>query len=96
MSMTAPKLENSALASAMVVAPTAMTEGVQAGEKSKPSVWSFPAAATVVTPEETSLAAASLTAAENVPPKLREATEGRPLRLAAPATQSIPEILSGA
>lgn len=94
MSITAPKLEKGALASWMLVAPTAMTEGVQAGEKSKASLWSFPAAATVVTPEETRLAAASFTAAENAPPKLMEATEGRPLRLAAPATQSIPEMLS--
>ena len=95
MSTTGPKLEKEALASVILVAPTAMTEGVQAGEKSDASLWSFPAAATVVTPEETRLAAASLTAAEYAPPKLMEATEGRPLRLAAAATQSIPEMLSG-
>ena len=72
-----------------------ITEGVQAGEVSEASVLPFPAATTVVTPEETRLAAASLTGGIQSPAKLMEATEGRPLLLAAPATQSIAEILSG-
>ena len=95
MSMTAPKLENSDLESLTLVAPTVMTEGVQAGEILAASIPSFPAETTVVTPEETRLAAALLRAAEKSPPKLIEATEGQPLRLAAPVTQSIPEMLSG-
>ena len=95
MSTTAPKLENPALASAIVVAPTVITEGVLAGEVLAASTLLFPAATTVVTPEETRLAAASLTAAEKLPPMLMETIEGRPLRLAAPTTQSIPEMLFG-
>ena len=95
MSTTGPKLEKSALASPMLVAPTVMTEGAEAGEVVLASARSFPAATTVVTPEATRLVAASLTAIEISPPTLMEATEGRPLFLAAPATQSIPEMLSG-
>ena len=94
MSTTAPQLEKPALASAMVEAPTVITVGVLAGEDLAASSLSFPAATTVVTPEATRLAAAALTASTTSPPKLKEATEGRPLALAAPETQSIPEMLS--
>ena len=95
MSTTEPKLEKSALASAMVEAPTVMAEGVLAGELLAASSSSFPAATTVVTPDETRLAAASLTEEIKPPPKLMEATEGRPLLRAVLATQSSPEMLSG-
>jgi len=96
MSTIEPKLEKSALPSAIFDAATVMTEGSLAGESLAASSSSFPAEATVVTPEATSLAAAALTEATKSPPKLMEATEGRPLLLAAVATQSIPEMLSGA
>lgn len=79
----------------MVDAATVMTEGVLAGEELAASSLLFPAETTVVTPEETRLAAAVLTESTVSPPKLKEATEGRPLVLATPATQSIPEMLSG-
>ena len=72
-----------------------MTDGVLAGEKSAASALLFPAATTVVTPDETRLAAASLTEEIKPPPKLMEAMEGRPLLWAALATQSNPEMLSG-
>ena len=72
-----------------------MTEGALAGEKLSALEPLFPAATTVVTPKETRLAAASLMAAETGPVKLMEATEGRPLCLAAPAIQSIAEMLRG-
>ena len=70
-----------------------MTDGVLAGEKLAASVSKLTAATTVVTPEETRLAAAVLTETTKLPPRLREATDGRPLLLAALATQFIPEML---
>ena len=95
MSTTGPQLEKEAFSSVRVEAPTVIAEGVLAGLEPPASIKPFPAATTVVTPEETRLAVASLTEAMNLPIKLMEATEGRPLLLAAPATQSIPEMLSG-
>ena len=72
-----------------------MTEGVLAGEELAALTLLFPAATTVVTPEETRFAAAVLTEEMKPPPKLKEAIEGRPLLRAALATQFIPEMLSG-
>jgi len=72
-----------------------MTEGVLPGETSPALSSLFPAATTVVTPEATRLVTASLAAAIAGPAMLTEATEGQPLALAATATQSIPEMLSG-
>ena len=74
MSTTLPKLEYSAMASVLSVAPTVQTVGSEAGEEDSASVASLPAATARKVPEETTAAAASLTAEDLEPPRDRLAT----------------------
>jgi len=55
MSTTGPQLEKEAFSSVRVEAPTVIAEGVLAGLEPPASIKPFPAATTVVTPEETRL-----------------------------------------
>jgi hypothetical protein len=68
-STSEPKLLNDANSSASVVAPTAQTDGSEAGEDVDASAPSFPAATARKYPADTIAAAAALTASEVVPPK---------------------------
>jgi len=66
------------LASKLVVDPTVMALGTNAGEKSHASALEFPPATTTVTPEFTATSTASTIACWlPLPPKLIDATAGR-------------------
>lgn len=69
----------------LVVAPTVMALGVDAGEKLHALRLSFPAATTIVTPANTAFATAVFTLVDWPPPSDMLATAGRS---ELPATQS--------
>lgn len=72
----APKLENDARASVVVVAPTVIAFAARAGEELHASALLFPAATAIGTPELDRLFTAVSSALEMPPPRLMLATAG--------------------
>ena len=76
MSMHGPVLENDDLWSVMVVEPTVMAEGAEAGDLLHASPPSLPAATTTTTPALVALSMAAFVEVERLPPSDMDSTMG--------------------